>query len=114
MDIKVLLNPLSRRFRWASELKNSNHGNYLNGTLQIPSHLITEQYYRLELSLMPSQQTDLSIHPNLLHLTRPLTYETLGSITKDSWRQMFTLDFYNCTIGYTNGKKVSFPPLKVQ
>ena len=108
MEIKIQLNPLSRRFRWASELK-SNHGNYLCGTIQIPSALITEKHYRLELCLVPSSHVysnDLFIHPNILHLTKPVTFETVGSITKDSWRQLFTLDFYNGTIA--SSKKVLF------
>ena len=109
MDIKIQLDPLSRRFRWASELKNS-HGNFLNGTIQIPSVLISEKHYRLELCLVPSSQVysdDWFIHPNLLHLTKPVTFETVGSITKDSWRQLFTLDFYNGTI-ISSSKKVIY------
>ena len=53
-SINVNVNPLSRRFRWASEL-NGNHGNYILGNIQLPAHLITVRYYRLELSLVPSK-----------------------------------------------------------
>ena len=114
-SINVNLSPLCRQFRFASELKDNNHGNYIRGTIQLPTNLITVRYYRLELSLEPSKDCLLPTHPNLLHLTKPLTFENLGPITKKSWRVSFLLDFYNgymeCSIG---SKKVIYNLLKLR
>ena len=104
-SINVNLNQLSRRFRWASELKDSHHGNYMTGCIQLPTKLITVRHYRLELSLVPSKDCVLPTHPNLLHLTKPVTYETLSTFSKRSWRQSFLLDFYNGSMDYSDGKK---------
>ena len=108
-QISINLEPLTRRFRYESDMtkpktgaglsgcnkKHPAHGNYLSGEIQLPPNLITDHQYRLELSLIPSKNSDTDkywAHPCLLHLTDPNTYQPLNRITRESWRLTFQLD----------------------
>lgn len=99
--IRISIDKPSRRFRWKSDVKqqqengnrrcNISHGNYLDGKIELPT-LNGGGKYRLELALVPSQQSLFKAHPCLLHLTHPKTFQSLIEVCKENWKIAFELD----------------------
>ena len=105
-NIEICLEKQYYRFRWKSEVKTnitdktSAHGDYLKGTIKLPSNLGFARY-KLELSLIPSSQSDANIfkaHPYILHLTHPESYHPLSNVNKESWKLTFDIDAQNGVI----------------
>ena len=105
-NIEICLEKQYYRFRWKSEVKTnitdktSAHGDYLKGTIKLPSNLGFARY-KLELSLISSVQSDANIfkaHPYLLHLTHPESYHPLSNVNKESWKLTFDIDAQNGVI----------------
>ena len=117
-QIDVCLEKQYHRFRWKSEVKSnigdkiSSHGNYLTGSIKLPSNLNFPSY-KLELSLVPSLQSDQNVfftNPYLLHLTHPDTYHPLNDINKESWKLIFDIDVKNGELlRHHNGLTHRFP-----
>ena len=106
------------RFRWKCEVKSNNtdktasHGDYLRGKITLPSNIGFARY-KLELSLVPSIQSDENIfkaHPYLLHLTHPESYLPLSDVNKESWKLSFDIDVQNGVITKNhNGSTLKLP-----
>ena len=87
---EIFLEKQYYRFRWKSEVKSnitdktSSHGDYLRGKIKLPSNLSFARF-KLELSLVPSIQSDTNIfkaHPYILHLTHPESYHPLSNVNQ--------------------------------
>ena len=117
-NTEICLEKQYYRFRWKSEVKSnikdktSSHGDYLRGTINLPSNLGFARY-KLELSLIPSIQSDANIfkaHPYILHLTHPESYHPLSNVNKESWKLTFDIDAQNGVIlKHHNGSTLSLP-----
>ena len=117
-NTEICLEKQYYRFRWKSEVKTnitdktSAHGDYLKGTIKLPSNLGFARY-KLELSLIPSVQSDANIfkaHPYILHLTHPESYHPLSNVNKESWKLTFDIDAQNGVILKNhNGSTLSLP-----
>ena len=117
-NIEICLEKQYYRFRWKSEVKTnitdktSAHGDYLKGTIKLPSNLGFARY-KLELSLIPSSQSDANIfkaHPYILHLTHPESYHPLSNVNKESWKLTFDIDAQiGVILKNHNGSTLSLP-----
>jgi len=70
--IKFVLDNTYRTFRTAREIEKDGHGNYICGAIEFSQPPKLNEEVRLELSLVPAEDTSQNnhgIHPNLLSIT---------------------------------------------